>query len=282
MSRICMEHIRKSFGEKEVLKDINFQIEEGEIFGLLGPSGAGKTTIIKILTGQVKGFHGEADVFEKNVLKIGSEEYANMGMVMDNSGLYERLSCYDNLSIFAEVEGIPKKEVKAALEKVGLKDAGKLSADRLSKGMRQRLILARTLMKNPKILFLDEPTSGLDPATMEEIHKLILELKSRGTTVFLTTHNMMEASDLCDRIALLHQGEIIETGVPEEICRKHNTRQEVRILLKDGKEAVYLSGSEQAEEIADCFRKDMVESIHSTEPDLETVFIELTGEKLLQ
>lgn len=282
MSRIEMWNVTKKFGAKEVLGGISFQIEEGEIFGLLGPSGAGKTTIIKILTGQIHSFSGKAAIFEKDVLNIGSEEYAKMGMVLDNSGLYERLSCYDNLAVFAEVQGISKKEIKPVLEKAGLKGSEKTSAGKLSKGMKQRLILARTIMKKPKLLFLDEPTSGLDPATMKEIHKLILELKEQGTTIFLTTHNMTEATYLCNRISLLYQGKLVETGVPEEICRKHNTRQEIKILLKDGREVVYLSGKQDAEAIADCFREDMVESVHSTEPDLETVFMELTGAQLLQ
>ena len=143
--------------------------------------------------------------------------------------------------------------------------------------MKQRLILARAIIHNPKVLFLDEPTSGLDPGTSGEIHRLILEEKCKGTTIFLTTHNMEEASKLCDNIALLHEGNIVEYGKPKDICRRYNHQNKVQLFLKNG-EVLFLKNERSiAEDISNYFKEDMVEAIHSTEPNLETVFVELTG-----
>ncbi len=278
-NRIVTEHIAMSFQNVVVLKDINVTIKAGEIFGLLGPSGAGKTTLIKILTGQLKQISGTAVILGKDNRVLTSEVYTKLGMVLDNTGLYERLSCRDNLSLFAEIYGISKANITLALRKVGLSDAAKRPISKLSKGMRQRLALARAIMHEPEILFLDEPTSGLDPATAAYIHQLILEEKEKGTAIFLTTHNMDEATKLCDNVALLNRGEIVEYGYPKDICRKFNHQNMIRILLKDGENHILKNDASSAERIRDYFERNMVESIHSTEPDLETVFMEITGRR---
>jgi ABC-2 type transport system ATP-binding protein len=148
--------------------------------------------------------------------------------------------------------------------------------------MRQRLTLARALLHKPKLLFLDEPTSGLDPATAEEIHNYLLELKKSGTTIFLTTHNMEEAYKLGDHIALLNEGDIVEYGVPEEICRKYNQQNQISILCRNGETVELENRAENAGKIAGYFSADMVESIHSSEPSLGTVFMALTGRGLSQ
>lgn len=277
---ISMDKVKMEFDSNKIaLKDVSLSITEGEIFGLLGPSGAGKTTIIKILTGQLKATSGSAEILNVNSQKITDEIYRNIGMVLDNCGLYERLTCFDNLSIFAEIYGIGKEEIDEVLEKVELTEAKKRPVNKLSKGMTQRLVLARAIMHNPKILFLDEPTSGLDPATSLKIHNLILDLKKNGTTIFLTTHNMEEATKLCDHVALLNEGNIVEYGVPKEICRKYNSEQIINILLKSGESYSLPNNKDSAEKIYKYFNEDKVESIHSSEPDLETVFIKLTGRK---
>ena len=278
---ILMDHIQKSFHGKMVLNDINCTVDEGEIFGLLGPSGAGKTTMINILTGQLKIDGGFAEILGTDCQKLTDEVHAQIGMVLDNSGLYDRLSCFDNLALFAEIFKVPKSKIKEVLSKVKLEDAAKKPVSKLSKGMTQRLVLARAILHSPKLLFLDEPTSGLDPATVLEIHKLIFELRENGTTIFLTTHNMEEATKLCDNISLLNEGNIIEYGSPESLCRKYNTQKTIKISLKDGQKLELSCDSNSASSIADYFARDMVESIHSSEPDLETVFIKLTGRKLV-
>ncbi len=277
---IYMEHVQKSFSGKRVLNDINCTVGSGEIFGLLGPSGAGKTTIINILIGQLRADSGHVSIFETKSEKLTDGIHANIGMVLENSGLYPRLSCYDNLALFAEIFSVPKSKIRDVLKKVRLDDAIKKPVSMLSKGMAQRLVLARAILHNPKLLFLDEPTSGLDPTTVQEIHKLIFELRENGTTVFLTTHNMEEATKLCDNISLLNEGNIVEYGQPDALCRKHNTKKTVCILLKNGKSVELSCDNSSSKTISEYFESDMVESIHSSEPNLETVFIKLTGRNL--
>jgi ABC-2 type transport system ATP-binding protein len=223
---IEMKHIVKQFGSQTVLSDVNFEVGAQEIFGLLGPSGAGKTTIINLLTGQLKADKGDHT--------IGVTPFET-GLMLDEDGLYSRISCLDNLEIFAEIYGIPKEKSLEALRNVGLAEAKKKAVHSLSKGMRQRLALARAILHEPKVLFLDEPTSGLDPATARGIHQLILRLREGGATIFLTTHNMEEAVKLCDRVALLHKGVIVEQGAPSEICQRHNAIKTVPDL-----EAVFM------------------------------------------
>jgi len=277
---IVMNCVSKSFGEKRVLDQISFSVSEREIFGLLGPSGAGKTTMIKILTGQISVSDGVAYVWGIDTSHITDDIYSKIGMVLDDQGLYERLSCYYNLKIFAEIYDIDKDNIERVLSQVGLINSIKKPVFQLSKGMKQRLVLARAIMHNPYLLFLDEPTSGLDPATALEIHQLIFELRDRGTTVFLTTHNMAEATKLCDNVVLLNEGKIVEYGAPDEICRKYNPKKIVSVLLKGGQTAELPIDRTSSSKIAEMFENEFVESIHSSEPNLETVFIQLTGRNL--
>ena len=279
-SAIKTNNLCHAFGEKKVLQDINLQIDGGEIFGLLGPSGAGKPTLIKILTGQLKASAGSVMTLGKNAMELKGMDYRRIGIMMDNFGLYERLSCNDNLKFFAKIYKLSDTIIPKVLERVGLEQAGKTEVMRLSKGMRSRLQLARAIMSEPSLLFLDEPTSGLDPATSERIHQLILEEKAKGTTIFLTTHNMAEAEKLCDHIALLNEGHIIESGCPKEICRKYNHQRKLVLHLQDGKDIVLNHEASAAAVITDYLNSDTLETIHSTEPNLETVFMELTGRGL--
>lgn len=278
---IKLEHVNKKFGEKEALKDVTFNVSKGEILGFLGPSGAGKTTLIKILTGQIPSDLGIAEVFGKECIRLKDADYERIGMVLDDSGVYERLTCFDNILFFADLHNISRQEVHDVFDKVDLADAKWEKAGNLSKGMRQRLVIARAILHKPELIFLDEPTSGLDPLTAQKVHKLLFELREQGTTIFLTTHNMEEATKLCDHVALLNEGVIVEYGVPEELCRQYNEKNEVELLLKSGNTVRYLNNNECADKVADHFRKNEVVSIHSSEPNLETVFISLTGRKLI-
>lgn len=277
---IKTSNISRCFGDKEVLKSINITVGKGEIFGLLGPSGAGKTTLIKILTGQIRQSGGEARILDRDTRKPDQSVYTQIGMVLDNVGLYDRLSCQDNLALFTRIYNISQDCIDDRLEMVGLLDAKKRSVMKLSKGMKQRLVLARALLNEPRILFLDEPTSGLDPSTAAGIHKIILDQKKKGTAIFLTTHNMEEATKLCDHVALLHEGNIVEYGNPMQICRKYNHQNRIKILLKSGETVTIDNDKNSALYISECLQNNRIDTIHSTEPNLETVFMELTGKEL--
>ena len=271
------ENISHSFAERQVLNQISFKVEQGEVFGLLGPSGAGKTTLIKILTGQLRQDDGLARILGVDSKTLSGAEHRQIGMMMDNFGLYERLSVYDNLAFYADICHVPHSAIEGTLESVGLHQAKRTAVSKLSKGMKNRLSLARALMQEAKILFLDEPTSGLDPATTREIHTILREQKERGTTIFLTTHNMYEAESLCDHVALLSKGSIIEYGNPSEICRKYNHLNRLQITLKSGEMISLENGSASAAAVKKYLEQELLETIHSTEPTLENVFIELTG-----
>lgn len=280
MEAIKLNDICKVFDQKQVLNKVNLKIENREIFGLLGPSGAGKTTLIKILTGQLGVSGGEALIFGENSKKLKENNYKQIGMVMDNSGLYNRLSCFDNLKLFIDIYKLDKSRIKEVLDQVGLKSAVKTPVEKLSKGMKQRLILARSILHNPKLLFLDEPTSGLDPTTTKSIHELLLQLRDNGMTIFLTTHNMEEAAKICDNIALLHEGNIIEYGKPEDLCRKYDEQNQIKIYMKNNKILNMENKPENAMEIGNLFMQGRVLTIHSCEPNLEQVFLTLTGRGL--
>lgn len=279
IEKISVKNVRHYFGEKEVLKGIDLKIKEGEIFGLLGPSGAGKTTLINLITGQLKYTTGEIEVFGKNVADFKGKDYQKIGIMMDSFGLYERLNCYDNLKFFCKINGVSEKKITEVMEQVSLQGAEKTLAMNLSKGMRSRLLLARVLLGSPEILFLDEPTSGLDPATTESIHQLIRAEREKGTTIFLTTHNMVEAETLCDNIALLNEGKIVEYGRPVDICRKYNHQKKIQLHLVDGRDEELSYNENGAKFIYQMITEGNLETIHSTEPNLETVFMELTGRK---
>jgi len=271
---ITVEKITKRFGNKTALNQIQFNVEKGEIFGFLGPSGAGKTTLINILTGQLKADEGTTQLLGKDTKDLTPEDLAHIGLVGDSSGYYEKLSLEKNLIVYAKIYGLPNSRVDEVLEQVGLLESKKTIAEKLSTGMRQRMFLARALLNRPELLFLDEPTSGLDPMTSKKIHRLLEELKAAGTTIFLTTHDMVEATEMCDRISLLNQGDLVEIGTPRDIIQKYNKEKRVKVTFMDHSEQVMAF-----EELKD---QDMtqVELIHSMEPTLEDIFIQLTGEKL--
>ena len=271
---ITVEKITKRFGNKIALNQIQFNVDKGEIFGFLGPSGAGKTTLINILTGQLKADEGTTQLLGKDTKDLTPEDLARIGLVGDSSGYYEKLSLEKNLIVYAKIYGLPNSRVDEVLEQVGLLESKKTIAEKLSTGMRQRMFLARALLNRPELLFLDEPTSGLDPMTSKKIHRLLEELKAAGTTIFLTTHDMVEATELCDRISLLNQGDLVEIGTPRDIIQKYNKEKRVKVTFTDH--------SAQVMAFEDLKDQDMtqVELIHSMEPTLEDIFIQLTGEKL--
>jgi len=277
---ITMKNINKVFGDKTAIKDLSIDIKEGELFGFLGPSGAGKTTAIKIVTGQLKQSGGKAAILGRDTTTLNNEIYGKIGIVTDNSGLYENMSAYDNLLLFSRILKTDKKEIPDLLCKVGLGDEGKKQVKKFSRGMKQRLILARAMLNKPKILFLDEPTSGLDPSTALEIHKLMLQMKNDGTTFFLTTHNMTEAAKLCDRIALFNEGVIADIGTLDELSQKYNDKKRVKIILNTGDEVVFNLTPDNSQKIEMLISRNAVVTMHTQEPSLENIFLKLTGREL--
>lgn len=277
---ISISHISKKYDKDFVLKDVSAVLCKGEILGFLGPSGAGKTTTIKILTGQLLPTSGSASVLGIDCVRIDERIYEQIGIVTDSSGVYERMSVYDNLKYFARLLNVPLSDIDPLLRRIGLYDHRKKPASKLSKGQTQRLILARAILHRPKVLFLDEPTSGLDPSTALEIRRMLRELRDEGMAIFLTTHNMEEATKLCDHVALLNEGVIVEYGTPQEICLKYNRVKKYRVQLADGTNHVLMQGGDTAQRIASWISSDQIETLHTCEPTLETVFLEVTGREL--
>lgn len=277
---ISIDHLSKKYDKDFVLKDVNAVLRSGEILGFLGPSGAGKTTTIKILTGQLMPTSGNAEVLGIDCRKIDERIYEQIGIVTDSSGVYERMTVFDNLKYFARILNVPLENIDPLLKRIGLYEHRKKPAAKLSKGQTQRLILARALLHKPKVLFLDEPTSGLDPSTALEVHRILKELRDEGMAIFLTTHNMEEATKLCDHVALLNEGVIVEYGTPEEICLKYNRIKKYRVQLTDGTKHVLLQSADTAGRISLWMNEDKIETLHTCEPTLETVFLEVTGREL--
>lgn len=271
---IKVERVTKSFGDKVALNNISFVVNEGEIFGFLGPSGSGKTTMINILIGQLPANSGKTELLGKDSQELLPSDFEELGLVGDTSGYYEKLSLYNNLLLFARLYGVSKSRIEEILKQVDLYDSKDTPAEKLSTGMRQRMLLARALINYPKVLFLDEPTSGLDPTTSKKIHKLLQELKEKGTTIFLTTHDMNEATLLCDDLALLNKGHLVEQGSPKNIIQKYNTEKKVELTYSDTSREIINFEALKEEN----YQKIMM--IHSCEPTLEDIFIKLTGEKL--
>lgn len=273
-SMVVARNIVKTFGRKRALNSINFEIREGEIFGFLGPSGSGKTTMINILTGQLLPDSGITQLLGKDSQDLHPTDLEKIGIVSDQSGFYEKLSLEKNLLLYAKLYGVNLNRVDELLDKVGLLASKKILAEQLSTGMKQRMLLARALINQPKILFLDEPTSGLDPTTSKSIHELLVQLKESGATIFLTTHDMNEATLLCDHLALLNKGKLIEQGSPADIIQKYNTNKRIKVIYKNRQERIF-----DFSELSTLATNDLI-SIHSCEPTLEEIFIRLTGEKL--
>lgn len=261
---------------KQVLSNLSFSVQRGEAFGFLGPSGAGKTTTIKLLTRQLKKDGGRIQLFHRPIENASDADYERIGILSDTSALYERLSIEDNLKFYAKVRGVSGKGIPALLDRMALKDDRKTLIKNCSKGMRQRAALLAALIHSPELLFLDEPTSGLDPAARAEVHRMLGELKEAGTTVFLTTHDMSEADSVCDRVAILNEGHIAACDTPDKLKLAH-ARNKVTIhtktrgIVSTTKDVVGAAIISELMESGECL------SIHSDEPNLEEVFLDLTG-----
>ncbi len=277
---IEVEHLARDYGDVHAVDDISFTVAEGEIFGLLGHNGAGKTTTIRMLTGRTRPTSGQARIVGHDVLTDFERIKPDINLVFEEQNLYERLSGRDNLRLFAELYDQPAARADDLLKLVELTDAAKRRVKAYSSGMKQRLLVARALINEPRVLFLDEPTRGLDPASARELRDLVLALSKQGTTVFLTTHYMEEADELCHRVAFLSHGKIVALDTPRELKLRQGNRTATVLLASREERTVSLDSAEDAARLAEWMRQGDVLTMHSHEGTLAEVFIALAGRPL--
>ncbi|MHA7966318.1 ABC transporter ATP-binding protein [Paenibacillus sp. CAU 1782] len=281
MAVIQVDHIRKTFGHKDALSDVSFSIPKGEIFGFLGPSGAGKTTLIKLLTAQLNPTSGHVSVLgEPAEMMQQSRQKKRFGILTDNSGLYERLTIEENLELYRQLYDLPESSIDKVLQFVNLSGERKKKFSQLSKGMRQRVLLASAIIHEPELLFLDEPTSALDPVNTAHIYKGLRYLNEKGTTIFLTTHDMAEAELLCNRVAILYQGQIQTIGSPKELKKQHRENI-ILVELINGEAHELPINDVTADKIAHWMKSGLIDRLETKEPTLGDIFIKMTGSELL-
>ena len=268
---------------KDAVSDVSFNIEKGEIFGFLGPSGAGKTTVQNIMIGLLDLQKGEVLYDGKSIRKVRADFYNKIGVCFEQSNLYSKLTGFENLRYYAGLFSVTTLDPMLLLESVGLKEAAHKKCGNYSKGMKQRLTFVRALINNPEILFLDEPTGSLDPGLAKRIKEIIVKLKEEGKTMFLTTHNMYIADELCDRVAFINEGKIITIDSPRNLKLKYGDKS-VKVEYKtDGKlasEIFFLEKESDLRAFNKIISSKNVQTIHSQEATLEQIFIKLTGRGL--
>jgi len=279
---IKVEALDFSYTNKPFLENINFEVEKGEIFGFLGPSGAGKSTLQKVLTGLLTSYSGSAVVNGVESKHHDNDFYEKIGVDFEFPSLYEKLTGRQNLEFFGSLYENKERSVDELLKKVGLHNDVDKKVAAYSKGMKSRLNFIKSLIHSPDILFLDEPTSGLDPTNSRMMKDIILEEKRRGTTIILTTHDMEDATELCDRVAFIVDGKVKSLDTP------HN------LIMRKGASKIHYTYIENGEKEGECLLSDSandgmlqrlllenrITSIHSSEPNLNDIFMDVTGRVL--
>jgi ABC-2 type transport system ATP-binding protein len=283
---IIVENLAYRYGKLLAVDHINFDVEAGEILGFLGPNGAGKTPTVKMLTGQLHPYAGKAILLGIDVAKNADKVQSQIGVCFEQTNLYEQMSAIDNLNLFAELFGVDKFDGYALLKRVGLAGREKDKVSGYSKGMKQRLMIARSLVNKPQIIFMDEPTSGLDPVSSEAIDNIILEERERGATIFLTTHDMWEADKLCDRVAFMNQGKIAALDSPHNLKQQYGRRSLIAEVSSNSgtieKREIDMDATDTAQAVEKLFKTEKVITIHSEEATLEDIFIKVTGRRLTE
>ncbi len=291
-------HFTYKGAARTAVNDINFEVENGEIFGFLGPSGAGKSTTQNILIGLLSGYRGKAKVMGKDIHHWGKEYYEKIGVSFELPNHYQKLTAKENLEHFAKFFSVKTRNTEELLEMVGLRDDANKRVGDFSKGMQMRLNFARSLINNPSLIFLDEPTSGMDPVNARKIKDIVMEQKKQGKTIFLTTHNMTVADELCDRVAFIVDGKIELIDSPKKLkiqqgervvrLSYYSERAKGNLKVKENnsvlKEAVSedfpLAGLGQNQRFLDLIANEEIETIHTKESTLEDIFIRVTGRNL--
>ena len=281
---IHAENLTYSYGELTAVNAINFHVDSGEILGFLGPNGAGKSTTVQMLTGQLRPKSGKANLLGMDVTKRSDTVQAQIGVCFEHTNLYETMTAVENLNLFADLFGVKQFDAMALLKRVGLEGREKDRVATYSKGMKQRLMVARSLVNKPRILFLDEPTDGLDPVSSETIRDIILEERTQGTTVFLTTHDMLEADKLSDRVAFIDKGKIVALDTPHALKQQYGKRAlKAEVMGENGAlrtQEIVLDQVGTVTAVSNLFANEKVVTIHSEEATLEDIFIDITGRGL--
>jgi fluoroquinolone transport system ATP-binding protein len=269
--------------EAPAVHELSFEIARGEIFGFLGPNGAGKSTTQKILIRLLRDYAGDVTVFERDLRSWSSDYYERIGVSFEFPNHYLKLTAAENLRYFAALYQAGTRSAGELLELVGLDRDGAMLVSQYSKGMKNRLSVARALLNDPELIFMDEPTAGLDPVSSRRIKELIKSQKRAGKTVFLTTHDMTVADELCDRVAFIVDGTIKLIDAPRALKLRHGQpRVRVEYRKRDGIVAreFPVNGLGNNEEFLTLLRQSEVQTIHTLEATLEDVFIEITGREL--
>jgi len=280
MNAIEVEGLSRTFNGLQAVDNISFTVEASEIFGFLGHNGAGKTTTIRMLSGQLRPSAGRARVASCDVITEQRRLKALIGVVSETQNLYERMSGRENLAFAARLYGQDNRRVDESLDQVGLLDRAKDNVRHYSNGMKQRLVIARALLHRPQIIFLDEPTRGLDPVVGREIRRLVVALSTQGVTVFLTTHYMEEADQLCGRVAFLSEGRIVALDTPDNLKVAHGQKS-LKVTLDNGQSlTIALDDEDAGKQLEKLVNAGQIRTLHSAEATLEEVFIQITGRGL--
>lgn len=270
--------------DKYAIRDVSFQVEEGEVFGFLGPSGAGKSTTQGILTGLLPMQKGLANVAGYDISKPSRKMFNQIGVSFEQSNIYGKLTALENLEFYRKLFDVPTLDPKLLLEMVGLDNVANKKAAAFSKGMKHRLTFVRSMLNNPKLWFLDEPTTGLDPAIANTIKEIIKEKNKEGTTIFLTTHNMFIADELCDRVGFIIDGELKLIDSPRNLKLKYGEKfVEVEYMMDEvlNKETLSLTNEKDRLKLNDIINQGNIEMMHTKEATLEEIFIQVTGKGLI-
>ena len=292
MKVLEVKNINKFFGKKQILKDINFDIEEGEILGFVGPNGSGKTTTIKIILGLQKASSGEVYINGKNIKENFENAIRKVGAIVESPDMYMYLSGLDNLKLVANYYNISHDKIDSIVEFVGLKDRIKDTVSKYSLGMRQRLGIAQAILNKPNLLIVDEPTNGLDPSGIIEFRKMLKELaKKEKMSIFISSHNLAEIENICDKVLLINEGEIVSLDVLHEKNDKDKYKLELNSTKKlENKENIeiidenFINYYGEKEDISKFIeflvcKKIKIYSVVKDKESLEDIFIKKTGGK---
>lgn len=278
---IEIDNLVVKFGRFTAVSGLSLTVNEGELFGFLGPNGAGKTTTIKVLIGSLRPSEGNIRVAGFQIPAEFERVKQQFGYVPDTENHVEEFTGRENLELFARLYDIPLSTVDESLARLELSEAADVVVSAYSKGMRRKLLIAREIMHRPKILYFDEPTANLDAHSTELVRELLRELASEGTTIFLTTHNMEEVEQICDRVAILCRGELVECDTPTNFVTRHAVRIVKAQFEREGevvRESLDLDLDDQRERLAEIIRNEKCVRVHSQEFEFQDVFLKITGQ----